>query len=266
RWINVWSRLPTNDSAAFPNPAQHRLRFKTRQRGRPEPKNRRGGRGGGLSGSKDEKKKPAWLHPSRLALPEGDPGRESCCVDERGWNQDPGAFEGEGYGRDWSVHNELEKHRRAQLRHCLEQLKQQIPTNTEHSRYTMLSLLHRARLHIKKLEHQEQKAQQVKERLRCEQQNLHQRLEELQAHLYMEQAEADSLDSSRFSSEHSDSEDEVDVEGLASASIGDVMAAFSTQQEHSYSNVSNFWLWTEAQLGGQHSSRQASNFSEITSR
>ncbi|XP_058027735.1 max dimerization protein 3 [Ahaetulla prasina] len=164
-----------------------------------------------------------------------------------------------------SVHNELEKHRRAQLRQCLEQLKQQIPTNTQHSRYTMLSLLHRARLHIKKLEYQEQKAQQMKERLRCEQQNLHQRLEELQAHLNMEQAEADSLDSSRFSSEHSDSEDEVDVESLASASIGDVVAAVSTQQEHSYSNVSNFWLWTEVQLGGQHSSRQASGFSEITS-
>uniref|UniRef100_A0A8C5SKL5 Max dimerization protein 3 n=1 Tax=Laticauda laticaudata TaxID=8630 RepID=A0A8C5SKL5_LATLA len=163
-----------------------------------------------------------------------------------------------------SVHNELEKHRRAQLRHCLEQLKQQISTKTEHSRYTMLSLLHRAKLHIKKLEHQEQKAQQVKEKLRCEQ-NLHQRLEELQAHLHTEQAEADSLDSSQFSSEHSDSEDEVDIEGLACASTGDVMAAFSTQQEHSYSNVSNFWLWAEAQLGGQHSSRQASNFSEITS-
>ncbi|XP_013911644.1 PREDICTED: max dimerization protein 3 [Thamnophis sirtalis] len=164
-----------------------------------------------------------------------------------------------------SVHNELEKHRRAQLRQCLEQLKQQIPTNTEHSRYTILSLLHRARLHIKKLEYQEQKAQQVKERLHCEQQNLHQRLEELQAHLNMERAEADSLDSSRFSSEHSDSENEVDVEGLAYASIGDVVTAFSTQQEHSYSNISNFWLWTEVQLGGQHSSRQASNFSEITS-
>ncbi|KAM3848229.1 LOW QUALITY PROTEIN: max dimerization protein 3 [Vipera latastei] len=144
-------------------------------------------------------------------------------------------------GENESVHNELEKHRRAQLRQCLEQLKQQIPTNTEHSNYTMLSLLHRARLHIKKLEHQEQKAQQEKERLCCEQQNLHQRLEELQAHLNMELAEADSLDSSRFSSEHSDSEVEVDIEGVPSASIGDVMAAFSTRQERSHSTVSNFW-------------------------
>nr|XP_028574317.1 max dimerization protein 3 [Podarcis muralis] len=143
-----------------------------------------------------------------------------------------------------TVHNELEKHRRAQLRHCLDQLKQQVPMNTECSRYTTLSLLHRARLHIKKLEEQEQRAQQVKERLRCEQQNLHQRLEELLAHSSVERLRTDSLDSSRFSSERSDSEDaEVDVEGLAFSSVEeDVVAAFSTGQEHSYSSASNFWL------------------------
>uniref|UniRef100_A0A670IJJ0 Max dimerization protein 3 n=1 Tax=Podarcis muralis TaxID=64176 RepID=A0A670IJJ0_PODMU len=134
--------------------------------------------------------------------------------------------------------------RRAQLRHCLDQLKQQVPMNTECSRYTTLSLLHRARLHIKKLEEQEQRAQQVKERLRCEQQNLHQRLEELLAHSSVERLRTDSLDSSRFSSERSDSEDaEVDVEGLAFSSVEeDVVAAFSTGQEHSYSSASNFWL------------------------
>ncbi|KAJ6667778.1 hypothetical protein lerEdw1_016099 [Lerista edwardsae] len=145
-----------------------------------------------------------------------------------------------------SVHNELEKHRRAQLRQCLEQLKQQVPMNTEHSRYTTLSLLHQARLHIKKLEEQEQRAQQLKERLRWEQQNLHQRLEELLGHSSVERLRADSLDSSRLSSELSDSgqEDaEVDVESLAFSSIEeDVVAAFSTGQEHSYSNTSNVWL------------------------
>ncbi|KAH0629925.1 hypothetical protein JD844_012416, partial [Phrynosoma platyrhinos] len=76
--------------------------------------------------------------------------------------------------------------------------------NAEHSRYTTLNLLHRARLHIKKLEEQEQKAQLQKERLRCEQRNLHQRLEELLAHSSMERPRADSLDSSQFS-ERSDS-------------------------------------------------------------
>ncbi|MEE6479785.1 hypothetical protein FKM82_012374 [Ascaphus truei] len=48
-----------------------------------------------------------------------------------------------------SVHNELEKHRRAQLRRCLEQLKQQVPASLDASRHTTLSLLHRARQHIK---------------------------------------------------------------------------------------------------------------------
>ncbi|KAE8614890.1 hypothetical protein XENTR_v10008342 [Xenopus tropicalis] len=48
-----------------------------------------------------------------------------------------------------SVHNELEKHRRAQLRRCLEQLKQQVPLSMENSRHTTLSLLHRAKQHIK---------------------------------------------------------------------------------------------------------------------
>ncbi|XP_061473592.1 max dimerization protein 3 [Rhineura floridana] len=142
-----------------------------------------------------------------------------------------------------TVHNELEKHRRAQLRQCLDQLKQLVPMNTERSRYTTLSLLHRARVHIKKLEEQEQRAQQLKERLRCKQQNLHQRLEELLTRSGVERLRANSLDSSQFS-ERSDSEDaEVDVEGLAFSSIEeDVVAAFSTGREHSYSNTRNFWL------------------------
>uniref|UniRef100_A0A8D0BII1 Max dimerization protein 3 n=1 Tax=Salvator merianae TaxID=96440 RepID=A0A8D0BII1_SALMN len=143
-----------------------------------------------------------------------------------------------------SVHNEVEKHRRAQLRQYLEQLKQQVPMNTECSRYTTLSLLHRARLHIKKLEEQEQRAQELKERLRCEQQTLHQRLEELLAHSNGERLRADSLDSSRFSSEHSDSEDaDVDVEGLTFNSTEvEAGTAFSAEQEHSYSTTSNIWL------------------------
>ncbi|KAJ7316586.1 hypothetical protein JRQ81_002748 [Phrynocephalus forsythii] len=96
-----------------------------------------------------------------------------------------------------------------------------------------------------KLEQREQRAQKLKERLRGEQQNLHQRLEELMAHSTVERPRADSLDSSRFSSEHSESEDvEVDVEGLpcSSSNKEDATAAFSTGQEHSYSNISNFWI------------------------
>ncbi|XP_054832369.1 max dimerization protein 3 isoform X2 [Eublepharis macularius] len=145
-----------------------------------------------------------------------------------------------------SLHNELEKHRRAQLRHCLEQLKQHVPLNSEHSRSTTLSLLHQARLHIKKLEKQEQKAQQLKKRLQCEQQSLYQRLQVLLGYSSVQRLQVNSLDSSQLSSERSDSEQEdaeVDVEGLEFSGIEDAMvASFSTGHEHSYSNASNFWL------------------------
>uniref|UniRef100_A0A8C3CWA5 Max dimerization protein 3 n=1 Tax=Cairina moschata TaxID=8855 RepID=A0A8C3CWA5_CAIMO len=112
-------------------------------------------------------------------------------------------------GGDRSVHNALEKHRRAQLRRCLEQLKQQVPAGTG-SRPTTLSLLHRARLHIQRLQEQEVRARRVKERLRSQQQSLRQRLERLlgpagSERLRADSLGADSLDSSRLS-EHSGSD------------------------------------------------------------
>ncbi len=39
--------------------------------------------------------------------------------------------------------------RRAQLKHCLEQLKQQVPLSSDSARNTTLSLLRQAQLHIK---------------------------------------------------------------------------------------------------------------------
>ncbi|XP_060044328.1 max dimerization protein 4 isoform X3 [Erinaceus europaeus] len=48
-----------------------------------------------------------------------------------------------------SSHNELEKHRRAKLRLYLEQLKQLVPLGPDSTRHTTLSLLKRARTHIK---------------------------------------------------------------------------------------------------------------------
>ncbi|KAG9479538.1 hypothetical protein GDO78_011522 [Eleutherodactylus coqui] len=49
-----------------------------------------------------------------------------------------------------SSHNELEKHRRAKLRLYLEQLKQLVPLGPDSNRHTTLSLLKRAKMHIKK--------------------------------------------------------------------------------------------------------------------
>ncbi|XP_042646310.1 max dimerization protein 3 isoform X3 [Tyto alba] len=102
-----------------------------------------------------------------------------------------------GSGR--SVHNALEKHRRAQLRCCLERLKQQVPVGAGPARPTTLSLLHRARLHIQRLEEQELRARRVKDQLRDRQQSLRQRLERLLSPVGGERARADSLDSSQLS-------------------------------------------------------------------
>uniref|UniRef100_E1BBZ1 Max dimerization protein 3 n=1 Tax=Bos taurus TaxID=9913 RepID=E1BBZ1_BOVIN len=118
--------------------------------------------------------------------------------------QAPGALDS---GR--SVHNELEKRRRAQLKRCLEQLKQQMPLGADCVRYTTLSLLRRARMHIQKLEEQEQRARQLKEKLRSKQQSLRRQLEQLRGLGTVgerERLRADSLDSSGLSSERSDSD------------------------------------------------------------
>nr|XP_020661572.1 max dimerization protein 4 isoform X1 [Pogona vitticeps] len=79
----------------------------------------------------------------------------------------------------WSSHNELEKHRRAKLRLYLEELKQLVPLGADSTRHTTLSLLKRAKMHIKKLEEQDRKALNVKEQLQREHRYLKRRLEQL---------------------------------------------------------------------------------------
>ncbi|XP_020018290.1 max dimerization protein 3 [Castor canadensis] len=154
----------------------------------------------------------------------------------------PGALDS---GR--SVHNELEKRRRAQLKRCLEQLKQQMPLGADCARYTTLSLLRRARMHIQKLEEQEQRARRLKEKLRSRQQNLQHQLERLRGQDTgeRERLRADSLDSSGLSSERSDSDQEdleVDVESLVFGGEAELLRGFSAGQEHSYSHSVGTWL------------------------
>ncbi|XP_045386541.1 max dimerization protein 3 [Lemur catta] len=149
-----------------------------------------------------------------------------------------------------SVHNELEKRRRAQLKRCLERLKQQMPLGADCARYTTLSLLRRARTHIQKLEEQEQRAQQLKEKLRSKQQSLQRQLEQLRGlagagERERERLRADSLDSSGLSSERSDSDQEeleVDVESLVFGGEAELLRGFSAGQEHSYSHGAGAWL------------------------
>nr|XP_028704070.1 max dimerization protein 4 isoform X2 [Macaca mulatta] len=78
-----------------------------------------------------------------------------------------------------SSHNELEKHRRAKLRLYLEQLKQLVPLGPDSTRHTTLSLLKRAKVHIKKLEEQDRRALSIKEQLQQEHRFLKRRLEQL---------------------------------------------------------------------------------------
>lgn len=110
-----------------------------------------------------------------------------------------------------STHNEMEKNRRAHLRLCLERLKSLVPLGPDSSRHTTLSLLMRAKEHIKRLEESERKAQHTLDQLQREHRHLRRRLEQLG----VERVRMDSMGST-ISSDKSDSDQEeadVDVEG-----------------------------------------------------
>ncbi|KAH9489688.1 Max dimerization protein 1 [Bulinus truncatus] len=76
-----------------------------------------------------------------------------------------------------STHNELEKNRRAHLRHCLERLKDLVPLGVDSSRHTTLGLLTKARTFIKNLEEKERKAILLRDQLERENRHLRRRLE-----------------------------------------------------------------------------------------
>uniref|UniRef100_A0A8C7PCY7 MAX dimerization protein 4 n=1 Tax=Oncorhynchus mykiss TaxID=8022 RepID=A0A8C7PCY7_ONCMY len=94
-----------------------------------------------------------------------------------------------------SSHNELEKHRRAKLRLYLEQLKELVPLGPDSTRHTTLSLLKRAKMHIKKLEEADRKALNTKEQLQREHRYLKRRLEQLVMPGGVERTRTDSLGS-----------------------------------------------------------------------
>uniref|UniRef100_A0A8B9CU29 MAX dimerization protein 1 n=1 Tax=Anser brachyrhynchus TaxID=132585 RepID=A0A8B9CU29_9AVES len=95
----------------------------------------------------------------------------------------------------------LSWHRRAHLRLCLEKLKVLVPLGPETSKHTTLSLLMRARLHIKKLEDYDRKALHQIDQLQREQRHLRRQLEKMGA----ERLRMDSIGST-VSSERSDSD------------------------------------------------------------
>ncbi|KAK4808310.1 hypothetical protein QYF61_020791 [Mycteria americana] len=91
--------------------------------------------------------------------------------------------------------------RRAHLRLCLEKLKGLVPLGPEASRHTTLSLLTKAKLHIKKLEDYDRKAVHQIDQLQREQRHLKRQLEKLG----IERIRMDSIGST-VSSERSDSD------------------------------------------------------------
>ncbi|XP_052773519.1 max dimerization protein 1-like [Mya arenaria] len=78
-----------------------------------------------------------------------------------------------------STHNELEKNRRANLRYCLEKLKDIVPLGPDSSRHTTLGLLMKAKSFIKNLEEKDRKTASTREQLRREQRFLQRRLDQL---------------------------------------------------------------------------------------
>uniref|UniRef100_H9H0K4 MAX dimerization protein 1 n=1 Tax=Meleagris gallopavo TaxID=9103 RepID=H9H0K4_MELGA len=90
---------------------------------------------------------------------------------------------------------------RAHLRLCLEKLKVLVPLGPESSKHTTLSLLMKAKLHIKKLEDYDRRALHQIEQLQREQRHLKRQLEKLGS----ERIRTDSVGSA-VSSEHSDSD------------------------------------------------------------
>uniref|UniRef100_A0A3Q2YLK3 MAX dimerization protein 1 n=1 Tax=Hippocampus comes TaxID=109280 RepID=A0A3Q2YLK3_HIPCM len=105
-----------------------------------------------------------------------------------------------------STHNEMEKNR-AHLRLCLERLKSLVPLGPDTNRHTTLSLLMKAKDHIKRLEESDRRAQHTLEQLQREQRHLRRRLEQLG----VERIRMDSTGSA-VSSDKSDSDQDLDVD------------------------------------------------------
>merc|ERR1719414_426536 len=126
-----------------------------------------------------------------------------------------------------STHNELEKNRRAHLRHCLEKLKDIVPVGADSSRHTTLGLLNKAKLFIKTLEDRDRKVNVGRENLLREQRYLKRRLEVLSGQvdsIYKRRSVSEcstSTVSSTHSSNSESDEHEVDVIGYGGGSDDD---------------------------------------------
>ncbi|XP_067323030.1 max dimerization protein 4 isoform X2 [Anolis sagrei] len=124
--------------------------------------------------------------------------------------------------------------RRAKLRLYLEELKQLVPLGADSTRHTTLSLLKRAKMHIKKLEEQDRKALNIKEQLQREHRYLKRRLEQLSMQ-GLERIRTDSLGSTLST----DSEQEVDIEGIEFTAAGMDNSGSTSDAEDSFQGSSS---------------------------
>merc|ERR1712223_2171012 len=126
-----------------------------------------------------------------------------------------------------STHNELEKNRRAHLRHCLEKLKDIVPVRSDSSRHTTLGLLKEAKLFIKTLEEKDRDVNVRRDNMLREQRYLKRRLEVLSTQvdsIYKRRSVSEcstSTVSSNHSSNSESDEHEVDVIGYGGGSSDD---------------------------------------------
>jgi len=134
-----------------------------------------------------------------------------------------------------STHNELEKNRRAHLRHCLEKLKDIVPVRADSSRHTTLGLLKEAKLFIKTLEEKDREVNVRKDNMVREQRYLKRRLEVLSSQvdsIYKRRSVSEcstSTVSSNHSSNSESDEHEVDVIGYGGGSDDDHSSIISLQ-------------------------------------
>ncbi|XP_016140813.1 max dimerization protein 4 isoform X2 [Sinocyclocheilus grahami] len=142
------------------------------------------------------------------------------------------------------VSRKTHNNRRAKLRLYLEQLKQLVPLGPDSTRHTTLSLLKRAKMHIKKLEEQDRKALNMKEQLQREHRYLKRRLEQLSVQ-GLERIRTDSMGSTI--STDSEQEVDVDIEGMEfTPGEGDSVDSVSDGEDH-------YSLQSSSSDGGHHS-------------
>ncbi|XP_045190367.2 max dimerization protein 1-like [Mercenaria mercenaria] len=118
-----------------------------------------------------------------------------------------------------STHNELEKNRRANLRYCLEKLKDIVPLGPDSSRHTTLGLLMKAKSFIKTLEDKERKTITQREQLRREQRFLQRRLDQLsdgQYRVRQERSISECSTSTNSTTSSNSETDEIDIIGYGS--------------------------------------------------